>query len=62
MPHYAVACESTHALNSAPRAAAARCSLRHGSGRSRRAMRVDPIDMLFGVQLGGGTDVNKSVG
>ena len=25
-------------------------------------MRVDPVDMLFGVQLGGGTDINKSVG
>ena len=22
----------------------------------------DPVDMLFGVQLGGGTDINKSVG
>lgn len=21
----------------------------------------DPVDMLFGVQLGGGTDINKSV-
>ena len=24
--------------------------------------RSDPVDMLFGVQLGGGTDINKSVG
>jgi predicted metal-dependent peptidase len=23
---------------------------------------TDPVDMLFGVQLGGGTDINKSVG
>ena len=25
-------------------------------------VRNDPVDMLFGVQLGGGTDINKSVG
>ena len=25
------------------------------------AVRQDPVDMLFGVQLGGGTDINKSV-
>jgi len=25
-------------------------------------VRQDPVDMLFGVQLGGGTDINKSVG
>ena len=25
------------------------------------AVRNDPVDMLFGVQLGGGTDINKSV-
>jgi len=25
-------------------------------------VRQDPVDMLFGIQLGGGTDINKSVG
>jgi len=25
------------------------------------SVRQDPVDMLFGVQLGGGTDINKSV-
>ena len=25
------------------------------------ACRQDPVDMLFGVQLGGGTDINKSL-
>ena len=40
----------------------ARGRLRHRGRGSDREVRNDPVDMLFGVQLGGGTDINQSVG